>query len=254
MLGSDIGITNHIEITKNNFVIDGMGHTIRADRGYNKTGALYVKGNGFNIVNCNFKGIVSENNSVVYVKGNDCTITNCNFTNCYSLEVNGGAISIEGNNCSISNCSFKECHIDINRFTFVHHYYSGGAINVKGDNFNLTDCSFGGCSAYEGGAVCIYGTNCSLSDCVFTNCVAFYRGIVLIDGDTFNLTDCYFNYCNCKLGHKWGMYFMGCKLSVFNNFEFERNKYIDHDYDSLIIIGSEFGNNCTFVDYLKKRI
>ena len=56
-------------------------------------GALYVIGNGTQILNCNFTTSIAKNGSALYVEGNDCKLYNSNVTNNIADE-NGGVAKV----------------------------------------------------------------------------------------------------------------------------------------------------------------
>ena len=162
-----------IEITKDNFVIDGNGHTIDGDyvarlfdikaknvvlKNFNIINAFGNSAINFfnwgNVSNCTFERTYSRSHGAVnFEKGGN--IINSRFIECQSEEY-GGAVYINGG--KIENCQFTGCHI-------ADLY--GAAVYAKG-NVLVNNCNFiknfGGCdgSIYYDGHLAL--ENCNFKD------------------------------------------------------------------------------------------
>ena len=152
-----------IVIDKDNFVIDGAGHTI--DAGW-LARIFYVTATNVTLKNINFiNGNCKSNGGAIYFDNNGHVI-NCNFTDNYA-ESNGGAIYFKGNGT-----------VENSIFTINSAYYQGGAIYFN-DNGTVENSIFTNNSATFGGAIVIMKNNLNVSNTAFKGNIA--------SGNSFNI-------------------------------------------------------------------
>ena len=192
---SDLKYQNGIEITKDNFVIDGNGHTIDAK---NVARLFNINANNVVIKNLNFinaNGLknVDLDNGIIHFF-NPGTVVGCTFKNCI-LRQHGTVYFEKGGN--ISNSNFIECSCGdyggalyinggtIENCTFIKNKLGncyGAAVYAKGDvlinNSEFTQ-NFGGLDS-----AIHYDGHLTLENCNFTDnkCVYSYNS----DKDTYN--------------------------------------------------------------------
>ena len=162
----DVDFKKGIEITKDNYVIDGNGFTINGAgqaRIFN-IAADNVTLKNINFINGNCYEYYSGNGGAIYWNGNGGLVSGCSFADNYAYK--GGAIYWkDSNNSMISNTRFERNDVS----------YFGGAVCLSGsDNLNFYNCSFdqnkGG---YYGAAIYVGDEgkcfNTTVSGCRFTN-------------------------------------------------------------------------------------
>ena len=144
---NDSDYVNGINITKDNVVIDGNGHTIN---GAGKARIFNILSNNVTLKNINFiNGHSSENGGAIYVEN---AISNCKINSTFinNSAYNGGAIYFNG---AITNATING-HFEGNTAE-----RAGGAIYVKGTSRNNTfACEFYNNTANKasGGAIFFY--------------------------------------------------------------------------------------------------
>ena len=109
--------SSSISISKNNFVIDGQGHTIDA----NGLSRIFTVNGGYS--NITFKNIV--------------------FKNGYS-SANGGAIDFEGTNLNIINCTFESNIAGGSGGSIFVQYREGSVTNIYNSSFSQNTAKSGG--------------------------------------------------------------------------------------------------------------
>ena len=171
-----------LHITKNNFVIDGNGHTID---GSNKVLVFWVDAENVTIKNINLINAYCWNildGGAIYWDSfaHNGKLINCTFRDCVN-EVAGGAIGFLCENGAIINCSFINCHA----------HDSGGAISGGLNNCSILNSTFVNNSAIIGGAICWSGSNFIMDNCVFKG-----------NNGTRGTIHLFYNY-NCTLTNNW---------------------------------------------------
>ena len=161
---TDSSFGNGIEISKDNFVVDGQGHTLN---GANQARVFNIVANNVTLKNIKFKsGNVYENGGAAYFD-NDGEVINCSFENSVSRS---GSTNQDGGGAIFFNQSGI---ITDSRF-YENSGMSGGAVIILG-NGNLTNCIFMDNSARYGGGIYIYN-NGTLVNCTFSSNDAILGG------------------------------------------------------------------------------
>ena len=181
-----MGNGSMITISKDNFVIDGQGHTLDAN---DMSGIFEITGNNVTLINislinansfdyvidwqgsngamigCDVRYSSGRNKTgSIYWQGANGIVANCSFANC-SAQL-GGAIYWDSDGGTVGGCSFTNCSA----------VYGGGALNWDARNGTIRDCSFENCYAKYGGAIYGYGDFGSILDCAYLNCIASVEG------------------------------------------------------------------------------
>ena len=177
----DKDFVDGIQIRKDNFVLDGQGHTID---GRNIAKVFEVDGYNITIRNINFINGHSGSGGAIHFNNISGLIENCNFTNNYATNL-GGALCIVGQGI-VRNCIFKDnsaqrmggavCSSNANKIincTFIGNIADNGGGLSLGKNEEVLNCTFRNNSAlcYYGGA--IYGEPRGevfinlIKDCIF---------------------------------------------------------------------------------------
>ena len=172
-----------IEISKDNFVLDGKGYTIDANGGQT---IFKIFSNNVTLKNICFVNVNSCEDGAIYCDGDFVDIKNCIFTNnnCTAINmlfgnitdctfinnkgIDGGAIFVE-DYCQIVDCNF------VNNSASVY----GGAIYFENTGYVLNSNFTNNKATDGGGAIRAYG-ECEIFSCNFVNNSADFAGAVLI--------------------------------------------------------------------------
>ena len=181
-----------IKVTRNNYVIDGQGHTID---GSGQAGLLYLLGENITVKNINFIN-GNARYSAVSCYG-DCEIFDgCNFDH---NRGDAGAIKSVWDDIIIVNCTFTNnvgntgaldlsCNAIVDNCTFYNNVASeneGGAINSN-HQLTIKNSKFYQNSAKKGAAIyCNRITN--ISNCQFVNNSASSSGTVYVYNQILNI-------------------------------------------------------------------
>lgn len=166
-----------IVISKDNFVLDGKGHTID---GNNLSRIFNITGNNIKLTNLIIKGGNFINGGGIYSTGN-LTLNNISFINNYA-KLEGGAVGIYGDGTSLicDYCQF----IDNYAQTGSSIKLSNGTLNIS--NSNITSVMFNKYSQI----LCFRGSTIYGDNLIFINCSSSYAP---------------------------AFYFRGCKSSIINS-------------------------------------
>ena len=127
--GIDVGIYNGVQITENDFIVDGKGFTV----------------NGNNL------------SKIFQVNGNNITFKNINLINGRDINYGyGGAIYAQGN-VAIFNSTFTNNHLM--NYGYGGAIYAQGNVSVYNSTFYNNSALYGGGAIYTYGAVIIYDSN-----------------------------------------------------------------------------------------------
>lgn len=200
-----------IEISKDNFTINGNGHVIDAS---NLSRIFYITSN-----NVTLKNIIFKNGQY--------------FKNFFDEDSNGGGAIFICHGCevTIENCEFRD---NISK-------KSAGAINSRGDSLKLINSSFeNNLSENDGG--CIHSiSDMDIECCIFeNNCSSRYHGGVICGYGVLTVSDCDFldNY-----GYNGGVIYNEGSLSLM------RSNFKGNEADQGgVIFADEIHEitNCTF--------
>ena len=150
-----------ITINKNNFTIDGHGHTIDAKSATNSHVRIFnVTGTNILLKNLHLiNADVTGHGGAIQNTGTNVTINNSVFINNKASSV-GGAINNNGVGFTVSNSTFTN-----NKASY------GGAIGNDGDNFAVCNSIFNGNTAsMKGGAINTnHAINVSIKNSSFIN-------------------------------------------------------------------------------------
>ena len=164
---TDSEMKNGIGILKNNFIIEGNGHTID---GSNQARIFYIAGNNVTLKNLN---LINGNSAV---GGAAFGSKLMNFENVTFTNNRGefGASIAAGGNTSIDNCIFTNNHA-----TRGDVYVEGeGLLDIKDSVFaNMTGLTFSMIYAGENGGL-------NISDCAFVNSTAKYATAIYSERET----------------------------------------------------------------------
>ncbi|WP_461461322.1 C1 family peptidase [Methanobrevibacter sp.] len=166
-----------IVISKDNFVLDGKGHTID---GNNLSRIFNITGNNIKLTNLIIKGGNFEKAGGIYASGN-LILNNISFINNYAKK-EGGAIGLYGNNSSLI-CDYCQ---------FIDNY-ANEASSIKVDNGTLNI------------------SNSNISSVMFNK----YAQIICFMGSTVYGENLIFT--NCSSSYAPAFYFRGCKSSIINS-------------------------------------
>ena len=137
----DAEFINGIVIAKDNFTIDGKGHTID---GAGLARIFNITANNVTLKNINFiNGNASYGGAIFWDSGTEGKIIESTFKNNHVIG-RGGAIEI----VNASNCKIIDCTFDNNSATTY-----GGAIDTLNSTLTITDSIFEQNSATYGGAI-----------------------------------------------------------------------------------------------------
>ena len=180
----DEKFVNGIIISKDNFTIDGQGHTID---GAGLARIFNITANNVTLKNINFiNGNASYGGAIFWDSGTEGKIIESTFKN-NNVIGRGGAIEIvNASNCKIKDCTFNNnkanrsagaiyvnnctyITIDNSKFENNQVKHSGGAIYFNGNNGIITNSNFTNNKARYNGATCINGENGNVINCKFTN-------------------------------------------------------------------------------------
>lgn len=268
-MGTDSLFKNGIQIIKDNFVIDGAGHSID---GSNFARIFNVTGKKVTFKNISFLNGNAIEGGAIYA--NDVSIKSCTFSGNFA-EYNGAAIfakkltlvdSIMENNSAFygAGAYVENAVIQNSIFTNNVAYNSGGALYIKENgsvkNSNFTDncatymhggsvymnagevdnCKVSNSSAGKNGGA-VYINNGTVKGSVFENCSAKFNGGAVFsycDGSVEGST-----FAENNAGAGGGVYMCGAGSVVGNTFVFNHAVY---DGDNLynytdIIAEGNFG-------------
>lgn len=167
--------SNGINITVDNLIIDGQGHTIDADK---KARALNIQSTNVTLKNIRIiNGNATSYGGAIFWEGPNGTVTNCIFKDCSSPN-SGGAILFK-NHATISDSHFignsaffggginldKECEITNCLFEDNFAKYLGGSIYTL-KHINLLNSRFTNNEAGDGGGIYLESTGL-LEHCTF---------------------------------------------------------------------------------------
>ena len=178
-------ITEGINISVDNVVIDGNGSTIDAQgmsRIFNITGANVT------IKNINFVNGSAVDGGAINWIGDNGTLTSSNFTSNVATST-GGAISWIGDNGTLIGSNFTSNVAN-----------NGGAVSWVADNATLFNCNFTNNTGTSNIALSFISDNANLSYCTFSNnfnTVSTGLGVVGVSG--FNSTYEHLNFYNNTL-------------------------------------------------------
>ena len=147
---------NGVQISKDNFVINGNNHIID---GQNQARILNITGNNITLKNIIFKNGASDNKAgAVYITGLNIKINNCTFIN--NTAHDGGAIASYGANTTVTNSEFYNNSAKYN-----------GAIYINSENGKITNSNFENNYAnVSAGAIgWAYQSYGLIENCTFTN-------------------------------------------------------------------------------------
>ena len=203
-----------IVISKDNFVLDGKGHTID---GNNLSRIFNITGNNIKLTNLIIKGGNFNNGGGIYSTGN-LTLNNISFINNYA-KLEGGAVGIYGDGTSLicDYCQF----IDNYAQTGSSIKLSNGTLNIS--NSNITSVMFNKYSqilCFRGST--IYGDNLIFLNCSSSYAPAFYfRGCKssIINSKFINLRG---NISSGAIAHIAGGY-LHIQSCEFNNISSSKN-------------------------------
>ena len=167
---------NGIIISKDNFTIDGKGHTIN---GNGQARIFNITGKNVKLINITFINGNATEGGAIYWYGANGTINNSTFANNMAKQ-RGGAIYWYGANGTINNSSF------INN---TASKLSGGAIQWDANSTNgaINNCNFtNNQGTQRGGAVYWQGTNGTISNSIFTNNTSINGGAINWSMDVLN--------------------------------------------------------------------
>ena len=233
-----------ITINKNNFTIDGHGHTIDANAGSNSVKIFAVSGNNITLknlilINANFKdkGAVIYNSAGLFFHVSNCTFIN-NTAKSY-----GGVIYNSAENFAVSNSSF------------INNTASrGGVIYNSGANFTVSNSSFTNNKAVStnkrvvswGGVICNSGKNFTVSGSSFINNTVTQGGAIRNSAVNFRVSNS--SFINNTADHGGAIYNAGAA-----NFTVGDSSFINNTADSgggiwssgasCIVSNSSFINN-----------
>lgn len=139
-----------IEIARENIIIDGNGHSIRAynvpicfkDKNDNLLRIFKVSANNVTFKNIQFAFVKSENGGAIYNSSDSIHIEGCEFLHCNAGSSGGAIYSLNGA-LDIRNCIFKHC--------YSQDY--GGAIYTENGTIKMSDCEFMSNSSNGNGGV-----------------------------------------------------------------------------------------------------
>ena len=235
---------NGITINKNNFTIDGHGHTIDANAGANSVRIFTVAGNNITfknliLINTNFndKGAVMYNSGSLFFHVSNCTFIN-NTAKSY-----GGVIYNSGANFTVSNSSF----INNTGSRGGVIYNSGANLTVSNSNFiNNKAVSTNKRVVSWGGVICNSGANLTVSNSSFINNTASYGGAIRNSAVNFRVSNS--SFINNTADHGGAIYNAGAA-----NFTVGDSSFINNTADSgggiwssgasCIVSNSSFINN-----------
>ena len=177
--GNFTGIT----INKNNFTIDGQGHTINANAGDKSVRIFNVDGTNVilkNLILINAN--ITDNGSAIYNAGKLVSVYNTTFIN-NSAGQDGGAIFNSGVNFSVVNSRFANnkagqdgaaisnvgTGFTVSKSNFIYNVAnnSAGAIRNYVASFTVCNSFFANNTALKGGA--IYADGVIVDGCTFVN-------------------------------------------------------------------------------------
>lgn len=173
---SGCNFTKNSDITAATLFLFGSYHTVENCnfiQNSNNDGTIYVDGNNFRCINCNFtdnivKGF-GEGGAFCMYSVEYSLIQNCNFINNYA-ERRGGAILIGGKYNNISSCYFEGNSAE-----------NGGAIFTYSDNLQVYDSTFYHNSAKKGSAIFVGDSKLSVQKSNFFNNQAESSSLVTPD-------------------------------------------------------------------------
>lgn len=142
---TDSNYTGGINIGRDDFIIDGKGHTINADK---QSRIFNITGKNVILKNIRFvNGYAPDGGGAIYSK-NGLSLIGCEFIN-NSADRLGGAVFVEGN---CLNCEFNS--------TFINNSaYNAGAIYFNGEmtSNRISGCFENNSAERAGGAIYIKG-------------------------------------------------------------------------------------------------
>ena len=179
----DSGYTDRIgiNITKNNLIIDGKGHTIDGNK---KALIFQIVGNNITLKNIKFtNGYGFRGGAVSFTNSENINIKNCTFTSSRAGWDGGGIYFSKSNNIEIIDSSFS------NNYAYRSN---GGALAFDGGNYaEIKNSQFISNTADNLGGAVYSNINVNIEDSNFTQNTAVNRfgGAVNING---NIKNCIF--------------------------------------------------------------
>ena len=221
---------NGITIDKDNFIIDGQGHTINGDDSAN---IFNISANNVVLKNIIFTHAFSiSDGAAVYFNGYG-TVQNCSFS--YNdAWANGGAVYFNGDGI-----------VQDSNFTYNQATYNGSAVYFNGDGtvensdfFNnkanqyggaiysvgdilLENSNINGNNAFYGGAICIEKMGIINHSNFILNTASFDAGAIIFKSEG-KIDYCNFSYNQAGLESKGGA-IVFCENGVVNNSIFHYN-------------------------------
>ena len=218
-----------IEITDNDVVIDGDGHTID---GKSLARIFKITGKNVELKNINFINGQSTTGGAIYIDAEDSNtkISKSNFTDNKATGSNaGGAIGINKGSATISECNFTTN----NGGTF------GGAIYAGTNNNEISQCRFISNSATSGGAIFSRGSNNLMSDCTFTsNTASNNGGAIDIVANENTVSGCTFTTNHANTLNGGAIYLNGTQNIIESNNVFDRNDAKKSSGGAILVTGT----------------
>ncbi|WP_296894477.1 C1 family peptidase [uncultured Methanobrevibacter sp.] len=157
---------NGIVIAKNNFVLNGNGHTID---GNNQSRIFAIGANNVTLSNLILINGNADNGGAVYSEGT-VTLNNVTFINNYATKM-GGAVAL----------LFDEV-LNINNSKFIDNYAdSGQSIFVMAGNLNIYNTEFTSNVHAKDGQINLNQAICYIDNSTFTNIVSDYAPAIKLE-------------------------------------------------------------------------
>ena len=252
----DEKFANGITISKDNFIIDGKGHTID---GAGLARIFNIIANNVTLKNINFINGCCEFAGAIVCEDGNLTITDCNFTSNKATAEEGvaGAIGFDGDSLTIKNSKFTNNiannessnsgailfngnNLNIMQSEFINNYaQSEGVMYAVGDTVTIYKSRFENNKA-ESGIIAIISDNSFIDECEFINNSAkVYVGVSNIEG-TMTINNSYFANntaeTSTRLIRNSQSYTLIISNCVFkNNIGNEGNYSIDNNYGTIYL-------------------
>lgn len=238
--------TRIMEIASDNVVLKGItfinGHAPYIQYYYRygwmdmptDAGAISIRGDNCNIINCDFIDNVATNNGgAISITGNTCRISYSNFIN--NSAIDGGAIYVNSDNVEVIDCNFtynqgssaaaieskgKNFTIINGTFTNNQAYYDGGAIRYRGLNTSILNSKFVNNSVTnrDGGTIIGTGNNATLMGNMISHSYANRNGgAIYINANNVHI-ECNNFYMNSAGENGDNIWISGVDNSILNNF------------------------------------
>ena len=169
---SDLIYEDGINITKNNYVINGNNHIIDCD---NQARAFVITGKNVVINNLIFKNGFHESGSAIN-STSTLTLNNVTFINCSGTgETNVGAVFTKSANLTVENCNFID-----------NDGEEGASITSYGSIITIKDSTFISSSdKIIKGQIYIYKTGATIDNSIFLNTTSKYATAIFAEQNTY---------------------------------------------------------------------